>query len=760
VLVVLACALVRLPIEPFLDGKVPYLFFSPAVIVAAWYGGFAPGLVATALSGLLSHLFLLASSSAVAVLTATDALGLTAFWATGAIICLLVEIARRGRARAALREQQLRSTLASLGDAVMVADVAGRITWMNAVAEKLTGWTAAEALGHPLTDVFRVLDEITRTPASNPVDRALREGIAVGLANHAVLVTKEGHDRPIDDSAAPVRGPDGAMSGVVLVFRDITKQRAAEREHAHLAAIIESTLDAVFLKSLHGTILSWNPGAERLYGYTPLEVLGKHVSMLAPPDRATEVDEILQRLRRGERVEHFETVRLRKDGTERDVSLVISPVYDEAGNIFAASTIARDVTDRRSADRKAAIEREVLLAREQAARRQAESASRLKDEFLATVSHELRTPLNAVLGWSRLLAAGTLDPDAARRALTAIERNARVQSELIDDLLDMSRIMSGRLRIETDPIDLAAVVDAALDVVRPGAEAKELQLGREIAGSNVFVRGDANRLQQVVWNLLTNAVKFTPRGGHVQVRLERTGSNAQIVVQDTGQGIPPEFLPHVFDMFRQADSTTTRTQGGLGLGLAIVKHLTALHGGTVHVESAGQDRGATFTVRLPLLNVAPGVATTAGETESVSPPLGLDEQHLPGISVLVVDDEQDTIALVTAVLTASGASVRSATTSVDALAMIDGWRPDVLISDIGMRDDDGYALIRELRSRPPEQGGSIPAIALTGFARWEDQTRSVAAGFQVYLAKPADPSELVRAVQRLTRRRMNLPEPG
>jgi signal transduction histidine kinase len=396
-------------------------------------------------------------------------------------------------------------------------------------------------------------------------------------------------------------------------------------------------------------------------------------------------------------------------------------------------------------------ERARLLVLEQQARKQAEEANRTKDEFLATLSHELRTPLNAILGWVQVLRSGKLDATAATRALETIERNARVQAQLIADLLDVSRIITGKLRLDFKPVDLRRIIDAALDSVRPAADAKGILLEISIAPLASPVLGDADRLQQVIWNLLSNSIKFTSRGGRVEVRLREASSNAVIRVSDTGIGIRPDFLPYVFDRFRQAEGSITRTHGGLGLGLSIVRHLIELHGGTAEVESEGEGMGATFTVRLPLraeLAEDPLDSTAVGQSLFSRPDL------LTGVRVVVVEDEADTRELLVMALQQCGAEVAAFGSAPEALAALDRAVPDVLLSDIGMPVQDGYDLIHTLRARGPGRGGDVPAAALTAYARAEDRLRALEAGYQTHLAKPVDPSELISTVARLAGRRV------
>jgi CheY-like chemotaxis protein/two-component sensor histidine kinase len=391
--------------------------------------------------------------------------------------------------------------------------------------------------------------------------------------------------------------------------------------------------------------------------------------------------------------------------------------------------------------------------REQAARAEAEAANRLKDEFLATLSHELRTPLTAILGWAKLLADGQITEGKAADAFAAIYRNARSQAQLIDDLLDVSRVITGKLRIEVITVNLAAVVQAAASVVRPAAEAKRVGLNVHVEAGAATIDGDPARLQQVVWNLLSNAVKFTPSGGRVEVRVRRAGSQTEVAVSDTGQGIEPEFLPHVFERFRQADMGTTRRHGGLGLGLAIVRHLVELHDGTVTAESGGQGRGSTFKVRLPVRAVR-GAGQPAACAEQPARTGGGFEAPaatptLEGVKVLVVDDEADARRLLTEVLSSRGAEVLTAASADAALELLQTWRPHVLLSDIGMPDGDGYELIQRVRGLPEGRGGRTPAAALTAYAGPGDRERALSSGFQLHVAKPVEPAELTAAVASL-----------
>ncbi|HEX8492548.1 MAG TPA: PAS domain S-box protein [Pyrinomonadaceae bacterium] len=520
-----------------------------------------------------------------------------------------------------------------------------------------------------------------------------------------------------------------------------------------LSAIIESAEDAIISKTLDGIITSWNKGAERIFGYTAEEIIGRPVVTLIPQDHQDEEPKILARLRRGERIEHYETVRAHKDGTLLNISLTVSPIRGPGGQIIGASKIARDITKQKQAEE----ERERLFVLEQQARAGAEEANRLKDEFLATVSHELRTPLTSILGYSKMLRAGILGEKEKAHAVDAIERNARAQAQIVNDILEVSRIITGKLRLNLQQISPVTAVESAIDAVRPAAGAKGLRLITSLDLSVGSVMGDPDRLQQIAWNLLSNAVKFTPAGGRVEVRLEEVDGQVQLKVSDTGIGIAPKFLPFVFDRFRQADSSITRSHGGLGLGLALVRYLSELHGGAVKAESPGEGLGATFIVTFPLAEsdsaVDPSGPALARNSES-----SREEQthgsypKLQGLSVLIVDDEEDTRKMLRMVFEQCGAEVRTAASAREALKVIEQWMPGVMVCDIGMPGEDGYSLIRKVRAAEAGRDEQTPALALTGYARSEDRVQALSAGYQMHMAKPIDPLELTAAVATLSKR--------
>ena len=652
-----------------------------------------------------------------------------------------------------------------------------------------------------------------------------------------------------------------------------TAERDAEELRSRLAAIVASSDDAIISKNLEGIIVTWNEGAVRIFGYAPEEVIGKSITILIPPERADEEPAILAQLRKGQRVDHYNTVRVRKDGTLVDISLTISPVRNAAGDIVGASKIARDISRQKRAEEALQVsnerfrlmadsapvliwiadqtkgrnwfnkgwldftgrnledqagfgwtqivheddlaqcmqaysegfetrqpfrseyrirredgevrwlieqanplfegaagsfsgyigtcvditeskqlqtDREETLKAERAAREEAERVGRLKDEFLATVSHELRTPLNAILGWATLLRRLEAGSSDHARGLETIERNARVQGQIIADLLDMSRIISGKVQLDVQAIDLNDVVNAALDAVRLSIEAKKLRMHVVLDARAGRLRGDPGRLQQVFWNLLTNAVKFTPSGGRIDVVMERVNSHVEVCVEDSGVGIKPEFLAFVFDRFRQADSSTTRRHGGLGLGLSIVKHLVELHGGSVRVKSAGEGQGATFIVALPIsvmrVEENSRVERPAFSDVDVST---IELPSLKGVRALVVDDQEDARFLLCRLIEENGGRCIVAESGAQALTLIGQEDVNILISDIGMPDFDGYELIRKIRAMHTSNLRNLPAIALTAYARADDRQRALLAGFQMHVSKPVEPRELIAGIASL-----------
>jgi len=790
------------------------------------------------------------------------------------------DVIERNRAEEVLRENErrFREMVDALPAAVYTTDEQRRLTHFNHAAIDFSGrvpelgtdeWFVSWKLYHP--------DGASMPHHESPMTVAVREGRPI-RGVEAIVERPDGKRISFTCYATPLRDAHGHVVGALNMLVDITDRRQADVAQARLAAIVESSDDAIISKDLQGTIITWNKGAERIFGYTAEEAIGRSVTMLIPADMVDEEPQILKRVRSGQMVDHYETIRRRKDGTLINISLSVSPIRNNLGQIIGASKIAREITQQKRAeqalrqseeryrsltailtsvvwltnekgefaatqsewegftgqswelyrgrgwieafhpedrapveelwrraietrseyqcesrlwhapsrsyhhvviravplvnkdgsvrewignvqdihDRKEAEhERETLLAAERAAREAANSASRAKDEFLATVSHELRSPLNAMLGWARLLSGGTLNEETTARALKAIEQNARAQAQLIEDLLDVSRIISGKFRLNVEPVHVVRVIEAAIDSIRPTADAKDISLHATLDPDAGPVSGDAGRLQQVVWNLLSNAVKFTPKGGQVQVRLVRVNSHIEIEVSDTGQGISPEFLPYVFERFRQADGSTTRNHGGLGLGLAIVRHIAELHGGSVAASSPGRSRGSTFSVRLPMMVVhtrhtgEPRVhpKVSGGSELQFTPSPSLDK-----VRVLVVDDEPEALQLLSTVLTQSGAVVKTASSAAEGFAVIQTWRPNVIVSDIGMPEEDGYSFMRRVKAWARDAGTWIPAVSLTAYARAEDRMRALDSGYQMHVTKPVEPLELIKVLVSLVER--------
>jgi len=811
----------------------------------------------------------------------------------------------------------------SSADAIISIDLNGILTSWNPAAERLYGYTAAEAIG--------ALNQIIIPPDRYDEEMGVRQRIASGQrVEHyeTVRVRKDGLRIDVAMTASPLRAGDGSIVGISKISRDISQQkRAAEAQGQleairdeslatarRLAAIVESSDDAVIGMDLDGTITAWNQAAERMYGYPAAEAIGRSIRLVVPEGREQEESEVLDRIGRGERIQHFETIRCRRDGLCFPVSLSLSPILSD-GSVIGASKIARDITERKRAAERAAFLAEVgtvlaasldyattlktvanmavpsiadwcavdiltdesklerlavahidparielartirskyedpnspfsvphvvrtgapavvheitddmivasahgdeeriafirslglrsymvvpLTARGRTfgaltlataesrrtytnddfrfaqelgfraalavdnarAYEDARAANRLKDEFLATLSHELRTPLNAILGYSRMLQSGLLPADKHPHALRTVERNATSLTQIVEDILDVSRIISGKIRLNIQPVDLPRVVAEAVETVIPAANAKQIRVQTILDPQAGPISGDPGRLQQIVWNLVSNAVKFTSKQGVVQVRLERVNSHVEIVVSDTGVGIAPDFLPYVFERFRQADSGTTREQGGIGLGLAIVRHLVELHGGTIAASSGGRGKGATFRVSLPVMIVhqEAAVERRAHPTTDVGrPPTELPD--LAGLSILAVDDDADARAMVSEVLAIRGARVIAVDSVEEALEAVERSRPDVLLADIGMAHSDGYDLMKRIRQSRDSSVRDIPAAALTAYARVEDRVQALQSGFQMHLAKPVDPAELIIAIAALAKRTPTPPD--
>ncbi len=763
-------------------------------------------------------------------------------------------IRTRQQAAVVIAEQRerLRTTLASIGDGVISTDIDGRVTNLNAVAQSLTGWTNAEAMGQPLDTVFRIVNEDTRNPVENPATRALREGVIVGLANHTVLIAKDGTERPIDDSAAPIRCDEGKLVGCVLVFRDITdrnrKERQARESHARktamlnaaldciitidhegsvlefnpaaestfgyrsedvvgremaefiippslreqhrrgiahylatgegpvlnrrleitamrsdgsefpielsvtpivsdgapiftahlrditdsnklwessrrLVALVESSDDAIVSKSLDGTIQTWNPAAERLFGYTAGEAVGRHISMLIPSDRLAEEDHIISQIRSGERVDHLDTTRVRKDGRSIQISLTISPVKDSEGRVIGASKIARDIAERKR------LESEL---RQLAA--DLSEADRRKNEFLALLAHELRNPLAPILNAVQVLRLKGSTGEAVQAAAEMMERQITQMVRLVDDLLDVSRISRGTIELRRGRVELASVVHHAVEAADSLVQCMGHNLTLTLPPQPIYLNADPTRLAQIIGNLLNNACKFTDKGGRIELIVEQEGEQAVIRVRDSGIGLAADQLPRIFDMFVQIDASLERTAGGLGIGLPLVKSLVEMHGGTVEARSAGLGQGSEFIVRLPAL------------LESAESPLSMtaagDATSTAARRVLVVDDNRDSADSLAMLLELLGNQTRTAYDGVEAVEAAAAFRPDVVLLDIGLPRQNGYEAAREIRRQP--WGKSMLLVALTGWGQEEDRQKSKEAGFDKHLVKPVDKGALTK----------------
>ena len=674
------------------------------------------------------------------------------------------------------------TTLRSIGDAVIGTDAGGRIDFMNPIAEALTGWTVEDARGRPLLEVFRIVNEHTRLEVESPADKVIREGKVVGLANHTILIARDGTEIAIDDSGAPIYNSKGELVGVVLVFRDVTEKRLEDDRRSFIAGattLLSSSLDYVLTLSSVAKlavpkIADWcavdivqPDGGLRRVAITHVDPQkirwAKELQARYPPDPASPhgvpaairtgksilMEEIPESLLTQVAVDDEHLRLLRELGLR---SAMIVPLRWHGRVLGAISFIAAE-------SRRLYGEKDMALAEELAevaalaienARlyHEAQDANRAKDEFLATVSHELRTPLNAMLGWANLLRTGEVSEATRDQGLEVIERNARAQARIIDDLLDVSRIISGNLHLECCSVDLLAVIESALEVVRPAADSKRIRLEFRSEEHARKVTGDPMRLQQVVWNLLSNAVKFTDHGGEVTISVALIDAQVEIRVVDTGIGIEPDFVPFLFERFKQANATRTRSYDGLGLGLAIVKHLVELHGGSVGASSRGSGEGAEFRVRIPVVAAA-APAVTGGLPAGVAP---TEVARLDGLHVLVVDDELDARTLLTEILERHGAQVRAVASAAEGLAEVLRAQPDVLVSDIGMPEEDGYSFIQKVRSVTKAGAKPLPAAALTAYARTEDRTRALLAGFQSHIAKPVEPQELLLVVATLAGR--------
>jgi len=657
-------------------------------------------------------------------------------------------------------EERFKLLVESVRDyAIFMLDPEGFVLTWNAGAERFKGYQAHEIIGQHFSR-FYPPEALARALPEHELEVAKETG---AFEDEGWRVRKDGSLFWANVVITAMRSRDGQLLGFAKVTRDLSQRRAHEEElrrsEERFRLLVEGVSEyAIFMLDANGKVATWNSGAERIKGYTASEIIGQHFSIFYPADvreSGWTEHELQVAAEKGSFVDNG--WRLRKDGTTFWANVTITALRDDTGHLLGYAKLTRDLTQtkRVEAMELANQQREEMLDAERSARMVAQRATRLKDDFLATLSHELRTPLSAILGWTQVLLRGdsSKGPDAQRRAIEVIDRNARAQVQLIDDLLDLSRIMTGKIRLDLRQVSFLSIVEAAVESARPSADAKRIRLKAILGSGHDIVSADSARLQQVVWNLLTNAIKFTPKEGQIQVIFQRVNSHLELSVSDTGIGIPASYLPHVFDRFSQKDSSTTRAFGGLGLGLAICKQLVDLHGGSITAASQGEGKGATFSVQLPVSIVQlehpsaprnhPTAETQAAEIHSLP--------RLDGVHVFIVDDEHDARELLRTVLEDQGAKVTSFGSANDALIALKTTRPTVLICDIGMPKMDGYQLIRTLRAEE-SRGERTPALALTAFARAEDRKRCLVAGYQTHLAKPFDVGELILVVADLVGR--------
>jgi PAS domain S-box-containing protein len=638
--------------------------------------------------------------------------------------------------------------------AIFLLGPTGEIRSWNTGAERTMGYQAPDVLGKHFS-IFYGPDDLAAKKPEMELAVASKEG---RIEDEGWRVRGDGVRFWANTVITALHGQDGSVTGFAKVTRDMTRHREAEerlrQSEEMFRLLVESVKDyAIFLLDAEGNIVTWNEGARRLKGWEREEIVGRHFSTFYPESdklAGKPAWELEQATANGS-VED-EGWRIRKDGTRFWANVVITAVFDEQRNLRGFAKVTRDFTDRveKEATQRALIEqREARLQAEEERRRAeasyrvAQESNRAKDEFLMTLSHELRTPMTAILGWTRLLPSLPPNEDTFRDAIASIMRGAQQQARLIDDVLDVSRIMSGKLRMSLENIDLAQLLANAVDTVRPSADAKQIAIVTSFTSDLGTILGDPTRLQQIVWNLLTNAVKFTPKEGAVELSARRTASHVQITVHDTGEGIEPSFLPHIFEAFRQAESPSTRVHGGLGLGLSIVRYFTEAHGGTVSAESSGRGQGATFTITLPIgamRKSAPAPRNAQNVDATPLPP-----ERLRGLRILVVDDDRDARELVRAVLSQAGAEVTAVDSANRALENLGEHDADIMLTDIAMPSMDGYSLVREVRQQPRYDRMKI--AALSAFPAGRASTPQ--SGFDDYLSKPIDPFALVEAIAKL-----------
>ena len=724
--------LLRWLLDPLLGDTMPFPTYFLAVAVVAWYAGLLPALVTLIASIFGSVWFFLEPAFSLAS-APSHAAGLATFSIAALMISIIGEARRRALDKAKQRLALVRVTLASIGDAVIVTDANALVIYLNPVAVALSGWSEKDAVAKPIETVFAIVDDASRQPAESPARQALREERVVALANHTVLVTRDGTEVPVDDSAAPIHDESGRTVGCVLIFRDIRARRASEQRlresEERKAAVLHSAMDAIITIDGRGRVVEINPAAVSLFGYDRHEALGSELATLIIPA------ELQARHRAGlERclatgrslllLERLEMPARRKDGSALLVQLTITRVQTGGDPLFCG--FMRDISREKEDERKI-----YTLVSE------LKHASRRKDEFLATLSHELRNPLAPLRLSLEILRRAEADPDMRRQAWQAMDRQLGHLERLVDDLLDISRITRDVLELRRERVDLGDVVRQALEASQPMIDGARHDLDVTLPGEPLVLDADPVRLVQVFSNLLNNACRYTPPGGKIRLDVSRRGEEAVVAVRDNGRGITADMLPRVFDMFMQAERAAERN-AGLGIGLTLVKRLVEMHGGRVSASSEGKDRGSVFEVHLPLVRAALPVARS--EPSPARPAATATQQR-----VLVVDDNVDSATALATILGLSGYDVRMAHDGQQALVVDAEFRPEVVLLDIGLPVMSGHEVARRIRAQA--NGRRILLIALTGWGQAEDRRKSADAGFDHHMVKPVDIRALLEKLQ-------------
>ncbi|MGS0895382.1 ATP-binding protein [Burkholderia stagnalis] len=750
-LVAIATVLQALAIR-FGGVNLPLALYYPLLAGAAWATSFLFGVASTVISGMLVWTLFLSDPSAYTDPLPDRLVRLGLFILIGALVCAAASILRRMRStndRARRHEvaarRQFEAILQALPHGVIAVDANGRLTYMNAAAASLAGCPPDDATGRAARDVLRICGSDGKRVQTTPLERALG-GASVVSDRHWLHAAGGGDPVPIVEIASPIGDADGNFDGAVLLLRDAGAERLRADASRLQRAVVDASPDAIVGVDGEGRIVSWNPAAQRMFGYDENDARGRDFGTLIAPRwlKRDPVARTFDALR--DAIGPLDLLCVRRDGRRFRATASACPVRGDARACVASSLTLRETGAQRRRDLRTL--RSLQGARD--ARKQADTSNRLKDELLATVSHELRTPLNVIYGWIEVL-RNSGDSALQQQAIDAIDRSARSLTRMVGDILDASSLATGKLRLDAMPVDIVRLFSEVVGAFQTAASATGVALEFDSATSGCIVSGDAERLRQMLSNLVSNALKFTPRGGVVTVGLARDDTHAILTVSDTGQGIAPEFVPYVFEMFRRADDSPASSRRGLGLGLSIVRHIAELHGGAVTVDSAGRNLGTTFTVTLPagwqpIGAMAWGVAQWDGHRER----LALDTQR-----ILIVDDDETTRESLTAALTTLGATVAIASSGREALAVAADMRPTIVLSDLAMSDGDGFWLLRALRRDETAGDGGSPdvhVLAVTAHAGLADERRALEAGFDGYLCKPVDVRELASQIARVTRR--------